>query len=195
MIYTNGAYMPVIRTSNGAEDLASRMLRDRIVFLNGEVNEAMADSIMAQLLYLESEDSTKDIFLYINSPGGCVISGLAIYDTMNFIKPDVRTIVTGMAASMGAFLLSSGVKGKRMALPNAQIMIHQVSSGARGHVEDMNVSVAHSNKLNKLLFEIMGKNLGICPKKLLKMSNRDVWLDSKQAMALGVIDEIKDKRV
>lgn len=184
------------RTSDGERsfDLYSRLLRDRVIFLNGEVNEHQSQILIAQLLFLESEDKDKDICLYINSPGGCVHSGLAIYDTMNFIKPDVSTVCTGMAASMGAFLLSSGAKGKRFALPNAEIMIHQVSSGTKGHVEDQIIALEHSIKLNEKLTRIEAENCGKTPEELLSHINRDKWLGSEEAMEFGLIDKVIFKR-
>lgn len=184
------------RTSDGERsfDLYSRLLRDRVIFLNGEVNEHQSQILIAQLLFLESEDKDKDICLYINSPGGCVHSGLAIYDTMNFIKPDVSTVCTGMAASMGAFLLSSGAKGKRFALPNAEIMIHQVSSGTKGHVEDQIIALEHSIKLNEKLTRIEAENCGKTPEELLSHINRDKWLGSEEAMEFGLIDKVISKR-
>lgn len=178
-------------------DLYSRLLRDRIIFLNDEVNDKTAQIVIAQLLFLESEDPEKDISFYINSPGGCVHSGLAIYDTMNFIKCDVSTICMGMAASMGAFLLSSGAPGKRRALPNAEIMVHQVSSGTRGTVADMEIDFAHSKKLNNKLDTILSDNCGMKKTAYIKSRQRDKWLGAVDALNFGdkgLIDEVIDKR-
>jgi ATP-dependent Clp protease protease subunit len=174
-------------------DIYSRLLNDRVIFVNGEVEENMAANIVAQMLFLESEDPDSDIYLYINSPGGSVIDGLSIMDTMKFIKPDVCTVVTGMAASMGFAILSHGAKGKRYALPNAQIMAHMVSSGAGGHIKDMEKSYEHSKYINELLMSIMAENIGMDKDKLKKEIDRDKWLNSEQALKfgkLGVIDKV-----
>ena len=196
--------MPLIPTvidkDNGRErafDIYSRMLKDRIIFMTGQVEENMATSIVAQLLLLEAEDSEKDITMYIHSPGGCVHSGLQIIDTMNYIKPDVVTVVTGMAASMGAAVLSCGAKGKRFALPHAQIMVHQVSSGTQGHVEDQRIRLEHSIKLNELLGGMIADNVGLSYEDYMTHVHRDKWLGSEEALKFGkkgIIDGIQSKR-
>jgi ATP-dependent Clp protease protease subunit len=173
-----------------AFDIYSRLLKDRIIFLGEEVNEHTANLIVAQLLFLASEDPKADINLYINSPGGSVYDGLAIYDTMNFVKPDVATYGIGLQASMGAFLLSSGAKGKRYMLPNAKTMIHQPHGGARGVVTDMEISLKESLAIKDKLAEILAKNTG---QKLVKIKDdmeRDFWMSAEQACDYGLIDEI-----
>ena len=187
----------VIEQTNRGErayDIYSRLLNDRIVFLADEVNDVTASLVVAQLLFLEAEDPDKDISLYINSPGGSVSAGMAIYDTMNFIKCDVSTICIGMAASMGAFLLSSGAKGKRYALPNAEIMIHQPSGGAQGQETDIQIQaarIAHTKKkLNTILAENTGKPLEIVERDC----ERDYFMDAEQAKEYGLIDEVIYKR-
>lgn len=175
-------------------DLFSRLLKDRIIFINGPVTEHMAELVTAQLLFLESEDSNKDIHLYINSPGGCVHSGLAIYDTMRFIKPEISTLCAGLAASMGAFLLCSGTKGKRFALPNASIMFHQVSSGTSGLITDQLISLKHTEKLNETLLRIEAENMDKDLEELRVLVDRDKWLTSQEALELGAIDAIKERR-
>ena len=186
----------VERTSSGERtyDLYSRMLDDRIIFLSGEINDAMANAIVAQLIYLEGKDSTKDISLYINSPGGSVSAGMAIYDTMNYIKCDVSTICIGMAASMGAFLLSSGAKGKRYALPNSEIMIHQPLGGAQGQASDIKIQAEHilrtKAKLNRILAENTGKDIAT----LEKDTDRDNYMSADEAKDYGLIDSVFVKR-
>jgi len=188
----------IIEESNGREKeyhIGARLLKDRIIMVSGVVDEDMSFVVTSQLLHLASQ-SDDDITMYINSPGGSVIDGLSIIDTMNLIKPDVRTVVTGMAASMGFAILSSGAPGKRAALPNAQLMAHQVSSGARGHVEDMRVSYEHSQYLNQLLGKMIADNIGMDFKKYMKAVNRDVWLTSESGLKFGskgVIDKILTK--
>lgn len=188
----------VIEDNNGKEKeyhITSRLLKDRIIMVSGVVDEDMAYIVTSQLLHLASQ-SDDDITMYINSPGGSVIDGLAIIDTMNLIKPDVATIVTGMAASMGFAILSSGAKEKRFALPNSQIMCHQVSSGIRGHVEDMRISYEHSAYLNELLGKMIAKNIGMKYDVYMNKVSRDVWLSSEQAIEFGskgVIDKILTK--
>ncbi len=190
----------IIDKENGRErayDIYSRMLKDRIIFLTGEVEENMATSVVAQLLLLEAQDPDKDIIMYIHSPGGCVHSGLQIIDTMNYIKSDVVTIVTGMAASMGAAILSSGTQGKRFALPHAQIMVHQVSSGTRGHIEDQRIRLEHSIKLNEILGNMIADNVGLSYEDYMTSVNRDKWLGAEEALkygAKGIIDGIQSKR-
>jgi ATP-dependent Clp protease, protease subunit len=173
-----------------AYDIYSRLLKERIVFLNDEVNHMTASLVVAQMLHLAYEDPKKDIQFYINSPGGSVTDGLAIYDTMNFIKPDVQTICVGLAASMGAFLLSAGTKGKRFALPHSKIMIHQPSSGTRGKITDMQIDLEESIRTKKQLNELLAKHTG---QKLSKIENdveRDFWMQATDAKAYGVIDDV-----
>ena len=184
------------QTSRGERsyDIFSRLLKDRIVFLSDEVNDTTASLVVAQLLFLEAEDPDKDIYLYINSPGGVVTAGMAIYDTMQYIKPDVITVCMGMAASMGAFLLSSGAKGKRFALPNSEIMIHQVLGGAKGQATDIEIHTNHMvktrEKLNKLLSERTGQSL----EQIEKDTERDHYMTAEEALAYGLIDGILDYR-
>ncbi|MBE7067870.1 MAG: ATP-dependent Clp endopeptidase proteolytic subunit ClpP [Clostridiales bacterium] len=186
----------VERTSSGERtyDLYSRLLDDRIVFLSGEINDAMANTIVAQLIYLEGKDPTKDISLYINSPGGSVTAGMAIYDTMNYIKCDVSTICIGMAASMGAFLLSSGTKGKRFALPNSEIMIHQPLGGAQGQASDIKIHAEHilrtKAKLNRILAENCNKDIAT----LERDTDRDNFMSAEEARVYGLIDRVFIKR-
>lgn len=182
----------VEQTSRGERsyDIFSRLLNDRIVFLAGEVNDAQAQIIQAELLFLEAQDPDKDIQLYINSPGGSVTAGMAIYDTMQYIKCDVQTICSGMAASMGAFLLSSGAKGKRIALPNAEIMIHQPSAGTQGKVTDMEIDVEHFLRIKKHLNEILAANTGKDVETVKAATERDRWLTAEEAKEFGLIDQI-----
>ena len=177
------------RSSNKeyAYDLYSRLLKDRIIFLSGEINDAMASIIVSELLYLDSQNH-EDIYLYINSPGGSVTSGLAIYDTMNYVKSDVRTIVVGMAASMGAFLLSSGAKGKRCALKNAEVMIHQVLGGAQGQATDIKIAAEHILKIKKKLNDILASNTGQSVNKVIKDCERDNYMSAIDALNYGIID-------
>lgn len=176
-----------------AFDIYSRLLKERIIFLGEDVNEHTANLIVAQLLFLAGEDSKKDIMLYINSPGGVVHDGLAIYDTMQFIKPDVQTIGIGLQASMGAFLLSSGAKGKRFMLPHARVMIHQPSAGTQGKVTDMEIDLKESIRLKKLLTEILSKNTGQKPDKVLADMERDYWMTAEEAVKYGLVDDIIKK--
>lgn len=183
----------VIETTNRGErayDIYSRLLNDRIIFVSGEIENHMADLIVAQLLFLESEDPDKDIQLYINSPGGSVTAGLAIYDTMNYIKPDVSTICVGMAASMGAVLLSSGAKGKRFALPNAEIMIHQPLGGTQGQASDILIAADHILKTREKLNRILSENTGQPHEVIDKDTDRDNWLDAQQAVDYGLVDQV-----
>ncbi len=173
-----------------AFDIYSRLLKERIIFLGEDVNEHTANLIVAQLLFLAGEDSKKDIMFYINSPGGVVHDGLAIYDTMQYIKPDVQTIGIGLQASMGAFLLSSGAKGKRSILPHSRVMIHQPSAGTRGKVTDMEIDLKESIRLKKLLTEILSKNTGQKSSKVLADMERDYWMTATEAKAYGLVDEI-----
>ncbi len=186
----------VERTASGERsyDLMSRLLEDRIVFLSGEVDDAMANVIISQLIYLEGKDPTKDISLYINSPGGSVSAGLAIYDTMNYIKCDVSTICIGMAASMGAFLLSSGTKGKRFALPNAEVMIHQPLGGAQGQASDIKIAAEHILRTKAKLNRILAENCGQDISKVERDTDRDNWLSADEARAYGLIDRVFVKR-
>ena len=183
----------VIEQSSRGErsyDIYSRLLKDRIIFLGEEVNETTASLVIAQLLFLESEDPGKDIQLYINSPGGMVTAGLAIYDTMNYIKCDVSTICMGLAASMGAFLLSSGAKGKRFALPNSEIMIHQPSGGAKGQATEIEIVAENILKTKKRLNEILAKNTGKPYEQIVADCERDHYLDAQEAKEYGLIDEV-----
>ena len=175
-------------------DIYSRLLKDRIIFLGEEVNDATASLVVAQLLFLESEDPTKDIYLYINSPGGSVTAGFAIYDTMNYIKCDVSTICIGMAASMGAFLLSGGTKGKRLALPNAEIMIHQPSGGARGQATEIRIVAEEILKTRKKLNEILAANTGRTFEQLEVDTERDNYMTAQEALEYGLIDRIVENR-
>lgn len=174
-------------------DIYSRLLNERIIFLGEDVNEATANVVVAQLLHLAYADPKKDIKLYINSPGGTVYDGLAIYDTIQFISPDVQTIGIGLQASMGAFLLSSGTKGKRFALPNSRIMIHQPSSGTQGKVTDQEISLRESILLKKQLNEMLAKNTGQKLAKIEKDMERDFWMSSEEAVEYGLIDEVIKK--
>ncbi|MDD2295996.1 MAG: ATP-dependent Clp endopeptidase proteolytic subunit ClpP [Eubacteriales bacterium] len=188
--------MVVEQTSRGERsyDIYSRLLKDRIVFIGEEINDDTASLVVAQLLFLASEDPEKDINLYINSPGGVITAGLAIYDTMQYIQPDVSTICVGMAASMAAFLLAAGEKGKRFALPNAEVMIHQPLGGMRGQAEDMRIHTEHilrtREKLNRILSDRTGQPLD----KIAEDTDRDNFLDAEQAMAYGLIDKVISKR-
>lgn len=186
----------VIEQTNRGErsyDIFSRILKDRIVFLEGEVNDASASLIKAQLLYLESEDAKSDIWLYINSPGGSVTAGMGIYDTMNLVKPDVCTVCTGLAASMGAFLLSSGAKNKRYCLPNSEVMIHQPLGGVQGQVTDMAITMKRMEKLKAKLTAIMAENCGKTPDQIAPDLERDHWLDAIDAVGYGLVDDILAK--
>lgn len=183
----------VIEKTNLGErvyDIYSRLLKERIIFLGGQINDAMANTVIAQFLFLEHDDQKKDIYLYVNSPGGSVTAGLAIYDAMQYVKPDVRTICVGMAASMAAVLLASGTKGKRFALPNSEILLHQVMGGAEGQASDIEISAKHivfiKEKLNKILAEHTGQQL----KKVEVDTDRDFYLTSEEAKKYGLVDEI-----
>ena len=182
----------VEQTSRGERsyDIFSRLLNDRIVMLSEEVNDTTASLIVAQLLYLEAQDPDKDIQFYINSPGGSVTSGLAIYDTMQYIKPDVSTICIGMAASMGAFLLSSGAKGKRIALPNAEIMIHQPSGGSQGQCTDIQIQAEQILKIKKKLNAILAENTGKSVEEVERDCERDHFMTAEEAQAYGLIDKV-----
>ena len=184
------------QTSRGERsyDIYSRLLKDRIIFLDGEVNDASASVIVAQLLFLEAEDPGKDINLYINSPGGSVTAGRAIYDTMQYIKCDVSTICIGMAASMGSFLLSGGKKGKRLALPNAEIMIHQPSGGAQGQASEIQIAAEHILKTRRKLNEILAANTGQTLETIARDTDRDNFMSAEEAKAYGLIDEVITSR-
>ncbi|HZF69490.1 ATP-dependent Clp endopeptidase proteolytic subunit ClpP [Sulfuricurvum sp.] len=188
------SYIPYVieKTGRGERsyDIYSRLLKDRIIMLSGEVNDPVASSIVAQLLFLEAEDPQKDIYFYINSPGGVITSGMAIYDTMNYIRPDVCTICIGQAASMGAFLLSSGAKGKRYALPHARIMIHQPLGGAQGQATDIEIQAKEILRMKAELNEILAKNCGQSVKKLEKDTDRDNFMSAAEAVTYGIIDEV-----
>jgi ATP-dependent Clp protease protease subunit len=188
------SYIPYVveKTGRGERsyDIYSRLLKDRIVMLSGEVNDAVASTIVAQLLFLEAEDPEKDIYFYINSPGGVVTSGMAIYDTMNYIRPDVVTICIGQAASMGAFLLSSGAKGKRYALEHARIMIHQPLGGAQGQATDIAIQAKEILRMKQELNEILAKNTGQSIEIIEKDTDRDNFMSSKEAVEYGLIDEV-----
>lgn len=175
-------------------DIYSRLLEDRIIFLTGEINDAVADTVVAQLLHLEGKDANKDICLYINSPGGSVTAGMAIYDTMNYIKCDVSTICIGLAASMGAFLLSSGAKGKRYALPNSEIMIHQPLGGAQGQASDIKIQADHIMKTKHRLNSILASNSGKPYEIVEKDTDRDNYLSAEEAKEYGLIDQVIVKR-
>lgn len=183
------------KNSNGerAYDIYSRLLKDRIILLNGEIDDSLSNSIVAQLLYLDSLNHN-DIYLYINSPGGSITSGMAIYDTMNFISSDVSTICIGMAASMAAFLLSSGTKGKRYALSNSEVMIHQPLGGAKGQATEIKIAAERIVKLKKKLNNILSKNTGKTIKKIEKDTERDYYLESNEALEYGIIDDILKKK-
>ena len=175
-------------------DIYSRLLKERIIFLGEDVNDVSANVIVAQLLFLESEDPGKDINLYINSPGGSVTAGMAIYDTMQYIKCDVSTICIGMAASMGAFLLAGGTKGKRQALPNAEIMIHQPSGGTQGKVSDMLIDADHILKIRRRLNDILAANTGQSIETIERDTDRDHWLSAEEAVTYGLIDSVVQNR-
>ena len=183
-------------TSRGerAFDIYSRLLKDRIIFLGEEVNDVTASLVVAQILFLESEDPTKDINLYINSPGGSVTAGLGIYDTMQFIKPDVATICTGIAASMAAVLLCAGTEGKRSALPHSRVMIHQPSGGAQGVASDMEINLKEMLKLKNELYEIIAKHSKQPFAKVYKDSERDYWMIAREAKEYGMIDEVLERK-
>ena len=192
------ALVPYIveQTSRGERsyDIYSRLLEDRIIFLSGEIDDAVANTVVAQLIYLEAKDPSKDISLYINSPGGSVSAGLAIYDTMNYIKCDVSTICIGMAASMGAFLLSSGQKGKRFALPNSEIMILQPLGGAQGQASDIKIAAEHILKTKRKLNDILAQNSGKPLSQIEQDTDRDNYMSAQEAQEYGLIDKVFYKR-
>ncbi len=191
------SYVPIVieKTGRGERsyDIYSRLLRDRIIMLNGEVNDAVSASIVAQLLFLEAEDPDKDIYLYINSPGGVITSGMAMYDTMNYIKPDVSTICIGQAASMGAFLLSSGAKGKRFALPNARIMIHQPLGGAQGQATDIQIQAKEIQRMKDSLNQLIAEQTGKPLEQIEKDTDRDNFMSAQEAAEYGLIDKVLEK--
>jgi ATP-dependent Clp protease, protease subunit len=190
--------VPIVIEQSGrgerAYDIYSRLLRERIVFLVGPVNDAIANLVVAQLLFLESENPDKDISLYINSPGGSVSAGLSVFDTMNFIKPDVSTLCMGMAASMGAFLLSAGAKGKRFALPNSKIMIHQPSGGAQGQATDIEITAREILKTREQLNRIMAERTGQTIERISQDTERDYFMSAVEALEYGLVDKVVDKR-
>ncbi len=187
----------VVEQTNRGErsyDIYSRLLEDRIIFLNGEINDQIANLVIAQLIYLEGKDPDKDIMMYINSPGGSVVAGMAIFDTMNYIKCDVCTVCVGMAASMAAILLSSGAKGKRFALPNSEVMIHQPLGGYSGQASDIKIHAEHMMKTRKLLNKILSENSGMSIETIEKDTDRDNFMSAEEAKKYGLIDKIYAKR-
>lgn len=176
-----------------AYDIYSRLLKDRVIFLGGPINDIVANSIIAQLLFLESQDKEKDIKIYINSPGGSVTAGMAIYDTMSYVKPNVQTICIGIAASMGATLLAAGAKGKRFSLPNAEILIHQVMGGAEGQAADVKIHAEHIIKIKEKLNKILSAHTGQPLKKIEEDSDRDYFMTPKEALKYGIIDKIIER--
>ena len=190
-------YIPYVveKSSKGERsyDIYSRLLKDRIILLSGEINDEVASAVVAQLLFLEAEDAEKDIYMYINSPGGVVTSGFSIFDTMNYIKPDVATICMGQAAAMGAFLLSSGQKGKRYALPNARIMIHQPLGGAQGQATEIEIQTKEILRIKRNLNEILSANTGQKLAKIEKDTDRDFFMSADEALKYGIIDQILQK--
>lgn len=186
--------IPIVveKTSMGerAYDIYSRLLKERIIFVTGPINDAVANTVIAQMIYLENEDSKKDIYLYINSPGGIVTSALAIYDTMQFVKPDVSTICVGMAASGAALILAGGEKGKRYSLPNAEILLHQVMGGAEGQAVEVEIAARHIIRIKNKINQIIAKNTGQSLKKIEKDTDRDFYMTPVEAKSYGVIDKI-----
>ncbi len=191
-------YPPTVieQTNRGerAYDIYSRLLEDRIIFLTGEINDQVADLVVAQLIYLESTDPNKDVMIYINSPGGSVTAGMAIYDTMNYIKCDVSTICVGLAASMGAFLLSAGAKGKRYSLPNSEIMIHQPLGGFQGQASDIMIHAQNIQKIKEKMNAILAKNTGKDYEQVVKDTDRDNFMSAQEALEYGIIDKIYESR-
>ena len=191
------SYIPYVVEQTGrgerSYDIYSRLLKDRIIMLSGEVNDQVASTVVAQLLFLEAQDPDKDIYFYINSPGGVITSGLSMFDTMNYIKPDIVTICMGQAASMGAFLLSSGTKGKRYALPHARIMIHQPSGGAQGQSTDIQIQAQEIQRLKDTLNEILAEQTGKTAKRIEKDTERDNFMSSQEALEYGLIDKVLTK--
>jgi ATP-dependent Clp protease protease subunit len=191
-------FIPMVVDQEGygerAYDIYSRLLKDRIIFLGGQINDTASNLIIAQMLFLESEDPEKDIFLYINSPGGYIYSGLAIYDTIQYIKPDVSTICIGVAASMAALLLAAGTKGKRYALPNSRVMIHQPLGGAEGQATDIEIQAKEIINLREITSNLLAKHTGQTIKKIQKDVDRDFWMNAEKAKNYGLVDEIMYKR-
>lgn len=191
------SYIPYVieKTGRGERsyDIYSRLLKDRIILLSGEIHDELASSIVAQLLFLEAEDPQKDIYLYINSPGGVITSGMSIYDTMNYVRPEVCTICIGQAASMGAFLLSCGAKGKRFSLPNSRIMIHQPLGGAKGQATDIQIQAQEILRLKGTLNEILASNTGQDVAKIAQDTERDFFMSAKEAQEYGLIDKVLEK--
>jgi ATP-dependent Clp protease protease subunit len=191
------SYVPIVveKTGRGERsyDIYSRLLKDRIIMLSGEVNDQVASTVVAQLLFLEAEDPDKDIYLYINSPGGVITSGMSMYDTMNYIKPDVSTICIGQAASMGAFLLSAGAKGKRFALPNARIMIHQPLGGAQGQATDIQIQAKEIQRMKDSLNSIIAEQTGKPVEQIEKDTERDNFMSAAEAAEYGLIDKVLEK--
>lgn len=192
------AYVPIVVEQTGrgerSYDIYSRLLKDRIIFLGDQVNDHTASLVVAQLLHLESEDPDKDIFLYINSPGGVITAGMAIYDTMQYIKPDVSTICIGMAASMGAFLLAAGAKGKRFALPNSEIMIHQPAGGTQGQATDIKIHAERIIKMRSTLNKILSERTGQPIERIELDTERDHFMSASEAKVYGIVDEVIEKR-
>ena len=188
------SYVPMVversNTGERASDIYSRLLKDRIIFLGGPIDDAVANTVVAQLLFLESEDPDKDIHLYINSPGGVVTAGLAIYDTMQYIKPDVSTICIGQAASMGALLLTAGAKGKRYALPNARIMIHQPLGGAQGQSTDIQIQAREIQRIREVINDILVESTGKDRETVVQDTERDNFMTAEEAKAYGLVDEV-----
>ena len=191
------SYIPYVVEQTGrgerSYDIYSRLLKDRIIMLSGEVNDQVASTIVAQMLFLEAQDPDKDIYFYINSPGGVITSGMSMFDTMNYIKPDVVTICMGQAASMGAFLLSSGTPGKRYALPHARIMIHQPLGGAQGQSTDIQIQAKEIQRLKDTLNELLSKQTGKSLKKIEKDTDRDFFMSAEEAVEYGLIDKVLEK--
>ncbi len=191
------SYIPYVVEQTGrgerSYDIYSRLLKDRIIMLSGEVNDQVASTVVAQLLFLEAQDPDKDIYFYINSPGGVITSGLSMFDTMNYIKPDIVTICIGQAASMGAFLLASGTIGKRYALPNARIMIHQPSGGAQGQSTDIQIQAQEIQRLKDTLNEILAKQTGKTAKRIEKDTERDNFMSASEAVEYGLVDKVLTK--
>jgi ATP-dependent Clp protease, protease subunit len=198
MSKTSQVLVPTVIETEGrmerAYDIYSRLLKDRIIFLGNDVNEHTANLVVAQMLFLENQDPNKDIIFYINSPGGSVYDAFAIYDTMQFVKPDIQTVGIGVQASAAAFLLSSGTKGKRLILPHATVMIHQPSSGARGKISDIEIDLREGLRLKKLLNQILARNTGQPIGKVEKDADRDYWMSAEEAKKYGLIDKVIDSR-
>jgi ATP-dependent Clp protease protease subunit len=190
-----GIPMPVVIEKDGngekAYDLYSRLLKDRIIFLGTPINDMVANLIIGQLLFLENDDPDKDIYMYINSPGGSVSAGLGIYDTMRYIKPDIHTMCVGSAVSMGCFLLAGGTPGKRYSLPHSRIMMHQVSGGAQGNISDVEIELEEMQTVNKVLMTVLAENTGMSLEEVKEHYDRDKWMSAEQAKVLGIIDKVQ----